>query len=138
MNRRNFRAAVLGGVLVLAALPAWAADATADGRTHAALRLGNDDGKPKGDKPKPDKPKDDKPKDKPKDEAAKAYAVEVLVLHATNSGEGIDSKIGDMPELKKPPFSAYDSYKLLDSARLPLDKEHPQRMRLPNGRVLET
>jgi hypothetical protein len=74
---------------------------------------------------------------KPAAEAA-PYFAEVLVLHATNSKKGIDSRIGDMPELKNPPFSAYDSYQLLSASRLPLSKGSPQTMRLPNGRVLQT
>jgi hypothetical protein len=60
------------------------------------------------------------------------------VLHATNGGQGIDKRIGDMPELKKPPFSSYDSYALLTRAKLPLAKGDPKTIELPNGRVLQT
>lgn len=67
-----------------------------------------------------------------------SYHAEVLVLHATNAKKGIDPKIGDMPELSKPPFSAYDSYEFLTKARLPLAKDDPKTMTLPNGRVLKT
>jgi hypothetical protein len=70
---------------------------------------------------KPDAPKDAKP-DASKDakpDAKSPVFVEVMILHATNSKKGIDQRIGDMPELKKPPFSSYDSYEL-------------------NGRVLQT
>jgi hypothetical protein len=63
---------------------------------------------------------------------------EVTVLHATNTGKGIDPRIGPMPELKKPPFSAYDTYVLLERTRLPLVKDNPKQLPLPNGRVLET
>ena len=42
-----------------------------------------------------------------------------------------------MPELKKPPFSSYDSYELLSKTRLPLSKDD-KTMNLPNGRVLKT
>lgn len=132
MIRRYLPAALFAGMLALASTPALAQRAPTPVAGAHPSRLGNDDKtKSKGDKPKDDKAKS-------KDEKPAPFSVEVLVLHATNSGQGIDPKIGDMPELKKPPFSAYDSYKLLDTARLPLDKEHPQRMRLPNGRVLET
>ncbi|MGC4092422.1 MAG: hypothetical protein QM756_32005 [Polyangiaceae bacterium] len=62
-----------------------------------------------------------------------AFAAEVLVLHATNSQKGIDPRIGAMPELKKPPFSSYDSYELLDRARLPLEPKLPKTLKLPNG-----
>lgn len=66
------------------------------------------------------------------------YAIEVMVLHATNAGRGIDKRVGDMPELKKPPFSSYDSYQLLAKTKLPLAKGEPQTYRLPNGRLLKT
>ncbi|HET9931455.1 MAG TPA: hypothetical protein VFQ35_12230 [Polyangiaceae bacterium] len=66
------------------------------------------------------------------------FAAEVLVLHATNTQKGIDARIGAMPELKKPPFSSYDSYELLDRARLTLDRQSPKTLKLANGRVLET
>lgn len=72
------------------------------------------------------------------DQAQSKYLSEVLVLHATNSKKGIDKRIGEMPELKKPPFSAYDSYELLTKKRLPLIKGDPKEMELPNGRVLRT
>lgn len=68
----------------------------------------------------------------------KHYAVEVLVLHATNSKQGIDKRIGPMPELKKPPFSSYDSYKLLAKTRMKLSSEAPKRYTLPNKRILQT
>ncbi len=76
--------------------------------------------------------------DAPKKPEAPAYAAEILVLHATNEKKGIDPRIGDMPELKAPPFSSYDSYALLDKARLPLVKSAPKQLKLPNGRILET
>jgi hypothetical protein len=76
-----------------------------------------------------------KPEAKPD---ASPYFAEVLILHATNSKKGIDSRIGKMPELGEPPFSSYDSYELLDRARLPLKKDEPKTLNLPNGRVLQT
>jgi hypothetical protein len=85
---------------------------------------------------RPEKPKPDKGKDEKKPAEAE-YATEVMVLHATNSGKGIDAAIGNMPELKKPPFSSYDSYELLTKSRLPLTKDD-RTMNLPNGRVLKT
>lgn len=83
-------------------------------------------------------PKADKDKDKAKQPAKADFFVEVMVLHATNSGKGIDGRIGNMPELKKPPFSSYDSYELLTKTKHPLVKENPRTTRLPNGRVLQT
>jgi hypothetical protein len=73
----------------------------------------------------------------PADRAARHFA-EILVLHATNEKKGIDRRIGDMPELGKPPFSSYDSYALVDRAKLPLEKGVPKTLALPNRRVLET
>lgn len=85
---------------------------------------------------KDDKGKDDAAKGAKKP-AAPEFAIEVMVLHATNSKKGIDERIGNMPELKKPPFSSYDSYELLSKTRLPLGKDD-KTMNLPNGRVLKT
>lgn len=103
-----------------------------------ALPASADDKAGKG---KPPPGRTEKPKDPPaKDDKKPAEAelgTEVMVLHATNSGKGIDSRIGNMPELKKPPFSSYDSYQLLSKTRLPLSKDD-QTMNLPNGRVLKT
>ncbi|HYQ47053.1 MAG TPA: hypothetical protein VER11_34020 [Polyangiaceae bacterium] len=62
---------------------------------------------------------------------------EVLILHATNEQKGIDPRIGKLPELGKPPFSNYDSYQVLDRARLPLKKDAPQNLKLPNARTLQ-
>jgi hypothetical protein len=70
--------------------------------------------------------------------AATAYSVEVLVLHATNTDKGIDPRIGDMPELRQPPFSSYKSYELLQKVKLPLNLNDPKTFDLPNGRVLQT
>lgn len=76
-------------------------------------------------------------KGKPADESH-AFFAEITVLHATQGKKGIDPRIGAMPELEKPPFSSYDSYALLDRTRLPLDKQAPRTLKLPNGRLLET
>jgi hypothetical protein len=64
---------------------------------------------------------------------------EVMVLHATQSdgGVSIDPRIGNMPQLTKPPFSAYNQYKLLDRKALPLEKGKPAAYVLPNGRTLQ-
>jgi hypothetical protein len=66
------------------------------------------------------------------------FAVELMVLHASNSKKGIDKRIGNMPELEKPPFSSYDSYELLATQNLDLKKGEPKTYRLPNGRILKT
>lgn len=69
----------------------------------------------------------------------KPVTCEVMVLHATQQpGPGsIDPSIGNMPQLTKPPFSAYNTYKLLGKASLPLDKGKPQTHTLPNSRILQ-
>jgi hypothetical protein len=76
--------------------------------------------------------------DSKRSEASADFSAEVLVLHATNSKKGIDQRIGKMPELKKPPFSAYDSYEQLSKSRVSLKKDDPKTIVLPNGRVLQT
>lgn len=63
--------------------------------------------------------------------------VELIVLHATNDGTGIDPKIGKMPELGKPPFSSYNSYKLLDRSQQSSSKTKQVTYKLPTGRDLQ-
>lgn len=65
-----------------------------------------------------------------------SLAAEIVVLHAKNDGTGIDPNIGKMPELGKPPFSSYDSYKLLGRSNLSLARGQPTTFKLPNGRDL--
>src|SRR5690349_9071889 len=64
--------------------------------------------------------------------AADSLNVEILVLHGTNDGKGIDRDIGDMPELGKPPFSSYNSYKVLKRQRLTLNRGKPESVTMPN------
>lgn len=70
--------------------------------------------------------------DTKKDAAAEVKA-EVIVLHATNDGKGIDPTIGKIPALEKPPFSAYNTYKLLERADLKLPKGEAKDKDLPDG-----
>ncbi len=72
----------------------------------------------------------------PAQAAAPAIACEIVVLHATNDNSGIDPKIGKMPELGQPPFSSYNSYKLLDRPKLTLNKGASATVKLPTGRDL--
>jgi hypothetical protein len=74
---------------------------------------------------------------KDKDPPPAAVAVqkaraEIVVLHATNDHTGIDPKIGKMPELAKPPFSSYDSYKLLDRVEVNLTRGSAEQKKLPD------
>jgi hypothetical protein len=73
---------------------------------------------------------------KPAEAAPAEVAVEIVILHATNDGSGIDPKIGKMPALAQPPFSSYNSYKLLDRVKLPLGKGKSSTTKLPTGRDL--
>jgi hypothetical protein len=68
--------------------------------------------------------------------AAPSIPSEVMVLHATNNESGIDPRIGKMPALSKPPFSSYNSYKLLSRTSLPLPRGQAAPLSLPTGRVL--
>lgn len=65
--------------------------------------------------------------------------LEVMVLHATmQPGAGsIDPTIGNLPQLRRPPFSAYNTYKLLAKQQLVLVKGTPATYTLVNGRVLQ-
>lgn len=66
--------------------------------------------------------------------APAAVNMEIIVLHATNDSSGIDPKIGKIPELSKPPFSSYNSYKLLDRPKIAVQKGKQSTVKLPNGR----
>lgn len=83
--------------------------------------------------PAPDKPPADQP-------AAEVGRADVLVLHATNSGKGISDEIRalpyELPELEKPPLSAYDSYELLANEKLPLRKNDAKSLKLPDASKL--
>ncbi|MRG92714.1 hypothetical protein [Polyangium spumosum] len=70
-------------------------------------------------------------------QADASVSMEIVVLHGTNDGTGIDPKIGKMPELAKPPFSSYNSYKLLDRSKQTSSKASPSTLKLPNDRVLK-
>jgi hypothetical protein len=65
--------------------------------------------------------------------------VQVMVLHATNSdaGASIDPAIGKLPALQQPPFSSFNTYKLLSRTPLLVSKPTPATTKLPNDRVLQ-
>jgi len=70
--------------------------------------------------------------------APQPVSAEVMVLHATQQPKGsIDPQIGNLPQLTKPPFSAYNTYKLIGKTTLPLEKNKPQTYTLVNQRVLQ-
>lgn len=61
------------------------------------------------------------------------FTAEVMVLHGSNAGGGIDNRVGNLAQLKKPPFSAYDTYKLLTQSRTPLVPGAETPVTLPDG-----
>jgi hypothetical protein len=63
---------------------------------------------------------------------------EIMVMHATQEASGsIDAQIGAMPQLTKPPFSAYNTYKLLDRKTVSVERGKATSYALPNGRTLQ-
>jgi hypothetical protein len=63
---------------------------------------------------------------------------EIMVMHATQEATGsIDTRIGSMPQLTKPPFSAYNTYKLLDRKVVAVERGKPSTYALPNGKSLQ-
>ena len=118
MKRASVALFSLGAALTL---PAYAGS----GQQHPAPNAGSS-GNATPSAPHKDKPPAEQP-----------LSAEVLILHATNDKKGIDARIGKLPELGKAPFSTYDSYEVLDRARLLLKKDDPQNLKLPNGRTLQ-
>ncbi len=74
-------------------------------------------------------PTDEKDKKAP---AVTEVNAEIIVLHGTNDGKGIDPAIGRIPELGEPPFSSYNSYKLLKKSNLKLPKGDAKSVDLPD------
>lgn len=71
-------------------------------------------------------------------EGAPKVRVEVMVIHATKGPEpgSYDPRIGDVSRLKVPPFSAFNTYRLLDKKDLELESGKSAPVKLPNGRDL--
>lgn len=65
-----------------------------------------------------------------------ALTAEILVLHATNTGGGIDPKVKHLKQLTEPPLSAFNTYKLLSEKRQPAEQGKPSELALPDGRTL--
>lgn len=63
---------------------------------------------------------------------------EIIVMLATNGDGGIDPQIGVLPQLRLPPFSAYNTYKLLARHPVTWALRQSQSVKLPNGRILKT
>jgi hypothetical protein len=77
--------------------------------------------------------------DAPKAGAVKVVNADVMVMLATqgDGGSFIDPLIGTMPQLTKPPFSAYNNYRLLDRKTMPLAPGKSASYKLVNDRVLQ-
>ena len=65
----------------------------------------------------------------------KEVQAEVIVLHGTNDGKGVDPTLpADVRgKLEKPPFSSFNSYKLLEKHDLKLPKGEVKERKLPDG-----
>jgi hypothetical protein len=65
--------------------------------------------------------------------------IEVMVLHATQSPPpgSIGPGISNAQQLQQPPFSAWNTYRLLAKQGLTLNQGAPMTYTLPNGRVLQ-
>jgi hypothetical protein len=61
---------------------------------------------------------------------------EVLVVLATEQPGSVDPELAAIPALKKPPFSAFKSMKVLTRTDIKLKKDRPFTVSLPNGRHL--
>ncbi|MFO0618378.1 MAG: hypothetical protein U0414_37640 [Polyangiaceae bacterium] len=61
---------------------------------------------------------------------------EVIVLYGANDNSGIDGSLGKIPALSKPPFSAYNSYKLLERKEHELVKGKWVEQVLPDQNTL--
>ncbi len=61
---------------------------------------------------------------------------EVLVVLASEQAGEVDSELAKIPALKKPPFSAFKSMKVLTRTDIKLKQDQPFEVSLPNGRHL--
>jgi hypothetical protein len=64
--------------------------------------------------------------------ARDGVAAEIILLHGTNNGTGIDPRLGRIPALSRPPFSSFNSYDLLRRESLSLSRVQPATTKLPN------
>ncbi|MCA9602220.1 MAG: hypothetical protein KC417_09360, partial [Myxococcales bacterium] len=62
---------------------------------------------------------------------------EVLIVLAKEEAGEIDPALKDMPALRRPPFSAFKSMKLLGRPPISLVPKKPTEVDLPNGRKLQ-
>jgi hypothetical protein len=71
--------------------------------------------------------------------AVKIVNADVMLILGTQTDGGtyIDPLVGSLPQLGKPPFSAYNNYRLLDRKTIPLEQGKSANYTLVNTRVLQ-
>ncbi len=69
-------------------------------------------------------------------QAQSSVTSEVLVVLAREEVGEVDRALTGLPALRRPPFNAFRSMKLLERKALKLSKGKPVQVRLPNGRAL--
>lgn len=141
LARLTSRARALGGA-VMVTLLALAPFAFAE-RVDAGRGPGSkpDPSKPDAvaaDAARPDAPSADATKADGGAAAAKAITIQLVIMHATQAdgGGSIDPHIGKMPHLTKPPFSAFNTYKLLDRLDIQVTRGRSTPCELVNGRTM--
>jgi hypothetical protein len=87
----------------------------------------------------PASPQPPPPPSRPPSPASLLINAEVMVLHAANlPGPGsIDPAVGNLPQLRSPPLSAYNTYQVIGRKIIPLVAGNSGTYTLPNGRVLQ-
>jgi hypothetical protein len=122
--RRSRRLRVLSSLLAGLAGPPWAFGAVFGAVTTFAVTAS---------------PQPPPPPSHPPSPASLLINAEIMVLHAANQpGPGsIDPAIGNFPQLRSPPLSAYNTYQLMNRKILQLPAGNSGTYTLPNGRVLQ-
>ena len=63
---------------------------------------------------------------------------DVLVIHAsTTDAKTVDPRIAKMSQLSRPPFSAFNTFKVLDQKAVVLEKGRPSGLAVVNGQTLQ-
>lgn len=69
--------------------------------------------------------------------AAEKVGLKVAVIHATQSGDGVDPALANIQGDLKKTFGGYKSFKQLSKSELDLAQGAPQTVKLPNGENAE-
>jgi hypothetical protein len=70
-------------------------------------------------------------------QAPAPVAGEVLVVLASEQEGEMDPALANVPALRKPPFSAFRSMRVLSKPRVQLQLDQPVAVELPNGRTVQ-